>query len=201
SGWSVLRYSTLSCLTGTLTALFFVLLFSAFGKIDVPEFKAIWTVKYHMLFMITFPGLLALLSWNKGVQILQPINAILFINLAPVTTLMIRFIQGYQISLYEISGVSIVCLMIILNNLHQRYQKRKIHHVRKKELIASSFIIMKLSCPLKEQLIFHYNPHFNWAPQLVHVLHPPISATCPSRHTGQRSPASDPTATFVFSSS
>src|SRR5699024_5483552 len=47
SGWSVLRYSTLSCLTGTLTALFFVLLFSAFGKIDVPEFKAIWTVKYH----------------------------------------------------------------------------------------------------------------------------------------------------------
>jgi len=136
SGWSVLRYSTLSCLTGTLTALFFVLLFSAFGKIDVPEFKAIWTVKYHMLFMITFPGLLALLSWNKGVQILQPINAILFINLAPVTTLMIRFIQGYQISLYEISGVSIVCLMIILNNLHQRYQKRKIHHVRKKELIA-----------------------------------------------------------------
>src|SRR5699024_1860078 len=62
SGWSVLRYSTLSCLTGTLTALFFVLLFSAFGKIDVPEFKAIWTVKYHMLFMITFPGLLALLS-------------------------------------------------------------------------------------------------------------------------------------------
>src|SRR5699024_386999 len=64
-----------------------------------------------------------------------------------------------------------------------------------------SFIIMKISCPLKEQLIFHYNPHFNWAPQLVHVLHPPISATCPSRHTGQRSPASDPTATFVFSSS
>src|SRR5699024_8230108 len=118
SGWSVLRYPTLTCLTRTLRALFFVLLFSAFGTIAVPEFMASWTVKYHMLFMITFPGLLALLSWNKGVQILQPINAILFINLAPVTTLMIRFIQGYQISLYEISGVSIVCLMIILNNLH-----------------------------------------------------------------------------------
>src|SRR5699024_12253945 len=74
SGWSVLRYSTLSCLTGTLTALCFVLLFSAFGKIDVPEFNAIWTVKYHILFMITFPGLLALFSWVKGLHILRTIH-------------------------------------------------------------------------------------------------------------------------------
>lgn len=136
-GWSVLRYSALSCLTGTLTALVVVVSFSLIGMIDVPSASAVWEVKYHMLFMIVFPGLLALLSWNKGVQILKPINAILFINLAPVTTLIIRFFQGYPISVYELTGVTVVCLMIILNNLHQRYQNRKKLRLQQgKEIVA-----------------------------------------------------------------
>src|SRR5690625_4051348 len=46
---------------------------------------------------------------------------------------------------------------------------------------------------------FYYNPHFNCAPQLVHVLHPPISATWPFLHTGHVSPTSEPIVTFVFS--
>src|SRR5699024_9141030 len=50
-------------------------------------------------------------------------------------------------------------------------------------------------------VFYIYKPHFNWAPQLVQVLHPPMSAICPSRHTGQRSPTSEPMVTFVFSSS
>src|SRR5699024_7192392 len=76
------------------------------------------TIKYHMLFMVLLPGLFALLFWNKGVVLLKPINAILFINLAPVTTVLIRLIQGYSISIYEIRGVSTVCAMIIANNIY-----------------------------------------------------------------------------------
>src|SRR5690625_2604077 len=80
-----------------------------------------------MYFMIFVPGLLALIFWNQGVAILKPINAILFVNFAPVTTVVIQMIQGYKISLFEYLGVFIVCLMIVLNNLYQRMMMKKKH--------------------------------------------------------------------------
>lgn len=125
SGWSVLRYSTLSCLYGTLTATVFVLIFTGFNMIEVPSLQEVYAVRYNMLFMITLPGLFALLFWNKAAQMLKPINAILFINLAPVTTVVIRLIQGHTISVYEYTGVVIVVLAIIFNNLHQRYVTKR----------------------------------------------------------------------------
>src|SRR5699024_3462223 len=99
---------------------------SLFGFIDFPTLVNIYAAKYNMLFMIFIPGLLALISWNKGVTILKPINAILFINFAPVTTVVIRLIQGHTPSIYELSGVILVCIMIIVNNMYQRIINRKI---------------------------------------------------------------------------
>lgn len=119
--WSVLRYSTLSIIYGMITTTLLVLIGTAIGVIEAPSLEAVYTVRYHMLFMITLPGLFALLGWNKGVQIISPINAVLFINFAPVTTIIIRLFQGYTISPYEIAGVTLVCAMIIANNLYQRY--------------------------------------------------------------------------------
>src|SRR5699024_11867243 len=91
--WSVLRYSTLIVLYGTDTAFVFFLIWSLFVLIPVPTMEETLSVKYHMAYMIILPGVIALLGWNKAVQILTPINAILFINFAPVTTIVIRVIQ------------------------------------------------------------------------------------------------------------
>lgn len=124
--WSVLRYSTLSCIYGIATSTFLVMIASLFGLIDVPTVSNVYAAKYNMLFMIFIPGLFALISWNKGVTILKPINAILFINVAPVTTVIIRLIQGHSLSIYEISGVIIVCLMIVMNNLFERMTNRNV---------------------------------------------------------------------------
>src|SRR5690625_5350757 len=79
-----------------------------------------------MAYMIILPGVIALLGWNKAVQILTPINAILFINFAPVTTIVIRVIQGHEIGTFEIIGVALVILSIIANNMYQRYVNNKI---------------------------------------------------------------------------
>src|SRR5690625_4744045 len=124
-GWSVLRYSALSCIYGTITATIVVVAVSLLGLIEVPTLQEIYMVRYNMLFMIFIPGLLALIFWNQGVAILKPINAILFINFAPVTTVIIQMIQGYKISFFEYLGVFIVCLMIILNNLYHRMMIKK----------------------------------------------------------------------------
>lgn len=134
--WSVLRYSALSCLYGTLTATVVVMIASVIGVVDVPTLHDVYMVRYNMLFMIFVPGLLALVAWNKGVTMLKPINAILLINFAPVTTVIIRLIQGHTITLFEYTGVVIVCLAIILNNLHQRMLLQKQSVLKQKERIA-----------------------------------------------------------------
>lgn len=131
SSWSVLRYSTLSCLYGTVTATIVVIIGSLTGHIEVPTLTELHTVRYNMLFMIFLPGLFALLGWNKGVSILKPINAILFINFAPVTTIAIRVIQGHTIALFEIIGVTLVSAMLIANNIYQRLNMGN-HNIREK---------------------------------------------------------------------
>lgn len=130
-GWSVLRYSTLSVIYGTLTTLVVVAVATLLGFVELPSLTGVYTVRYHMLFMITLPGIFALLGWNKAVQILKPINAILFINFAPVTTIIIRVIQGHEIQFFEVLGVAIVSLMIIANNLYQRYVNLKQQKTKK----------------------------------------------------------------------
>src|SRR5690625_4220949 len=124
--WSVLRYSTLSVLYGTATAVVVVLIGSLFGLIPVPTMEETLSVKYHMAYMIILPGVIALLGWNKAVQILTPINAILFINFAPVTTIVISVIQGHAIGTSDIIGVALVILSIIANNMYDRYVNNKI---------------------------------------------------------------------------
>ncbi len=131
--WSVLRFSALSSLYGTITATIAVTVLSIFGMVEVPTLHEVYMVRYDMLFMIFIPGLLALLLWNKGVEILKPINAILFINFAPVTTIIIRMLQGYPISVYEFSGAAIVCLAIVFNNVHQRMLMSKTSLVDKEQ--------------------------------------------------------------------
>ena len=39
-------------------------------------------------------------------------------------------------------------------------------------------------------ILSYYNPHFNCAPQLGQVLHPPLVVTIPSKHIGQILPTS-----------
>lgn len=146
--WSVLRYSTLSIIYGMGTTVIVVIAGTLMGKIEVPTVSEIISVKYHLLFMILLPGLFALLGWNKGVQILTPINAVLFINLAPVTTIVIRMVQGHSIQPFELIGVAIVCSMIIANNLHNRYLQHRASRPKKHQSKTTT------QAPKTEQTIY-----------------------------------------------
>ncbi|MEK5208179.1 DMT family transporter [Psychrobacillus sp. FSL H8-0510] len=124
-GWSVLRYSTLSCLLGTISAVVIVAIATMVGYVSVPTFGTIQTVSPHLLFMIVFPGVIALVGWNIGVSILSPLNALLFINFVPVTTLVISSVQGNHISSFEIIGVGFIILALLANNIFVRLIQKK----------------------------------------------------------------------------
>lgn len=124
-GWSALRYSTLSCLLGTITATILTILSSLVGYVPVPSAEAIISVSPHLLFMIIFPGVIALLGWNIGVSLLSPINALLFINFVPVTTLTISIFQGNKITIFDLVGTFLIIVALISNNLMIRMLQKK----------------------------------------------------------------------------
>jgi drug/metabolite transporter (DMT)-like permease len=119
NGWSTLRYSTLTCILGTAVSAIITFLATAMG-LSVPTAEVMQSIYGEMIFMIIFPGAIALLSWNLGIKLLTPINGILFINLVPITTLAIVFIQGGSLSSYEILGTFLVIYALIQNNYFQR---------------------------------------------------------------------------------
>ncbi|MED2777005.1 DMT family transporter [Bacillus thuringiensis] len=123
SGWSTLRYSTLTCLFGTVVTILITVAMTALGYISMPSIGTISIVKYDLIFMMTLPGIIALLAWNYGVKILSLINGILFINLIPITTLVIMMVQGYTITTFDIVGVLLVSTAIIHNNICQRKEE------------------------------------------------------------------------------
>ncbi|WP_047986500.1 DMT family transporter [Ornithinibacillus californiensis] len=124
SGWSALRYSTLTCLLGTLTAGVVVVIATLIGYVSIPTGEVILATAPHSLFMIVFPGLIALLGWNVGVSILSPINALLFINFVPVTTLVISMYQGYEVTRFDLLGTILIILALLANNIFVRLQKK-----------------------------------------------------------------------------
>jgi drug/metabolite transporter (DMT)-like permease len=125
SGWSVLRYSTLSCLLGTITAIVLVAVATLFGFISLPSESNIKAVSPHLLFMIIFPGVIALLGWNVGVSILSPLNGLLFINVVPVTTLLISIFQGNPVTMFDILGTVFIIASLLSNNIFVRMLQRK----------------------------------------------------------------------------
>lgn len=124
-GWSALRYSTLSCLLGTITATVITVGASLFGYLPVPSGENIKAVSPHLLFMIIFPGAIALLGWNIGVSILSPLNALLFINFVPVTTLAVSVFQGTYITVFDLIGTVLIIASLLFNNIFVRTAQKK----------------------------------------------------------------------------
>ena len=118
--WSPLRYTTLSCVLGTASALVIVVLATIAGYLEVPDVETVATIRWEMGYMIVISGVLAIFSWNAGNRALTPINGILFINLVPVTTFAISILAGYNMSKLEVTGAIITIAALVSNNLYQR---------------------------------------------------------------------------------
>lgn len=122
--WSVLRYSTITCIIGVAMTGIIIFTITWTGYLAVPTIQIISIVKYDLLFMVTLPGVLALLCWNYGIKVMTPINGVLFINLLPITTMLIMIIQGYQIGFFDIIGMVLVILALFQYNIYQRKENQ-----------------------------------------------------------------------------
>ncbi|MCG7343822.1 DMT family transporter [Sporosarcina sp. ACRSL] len=124
-GWSALRYSTLSCLLGTATATVAVVVATLTGYVSFPTVETMIITSPHIAFMVIFPGVIALVGWNYGVSVITPLNGLLFLNLVPVTTLVIQIIQGAGVTAYDYIGTIFIIVSLFSNNIFLRLQQRR----------------------------------------------------------------------------
>lgn len=112
-GWSALRYSTLSCMLGTATAGAVTAGMTLAGAAAVPSAGDVAAAAPHMLFMIAFPGFIALLGWNAGVKRLSPLSGLLFINVVPVTTIAVSLFQGHEVTWSDLAGTGLITAALL----------------------------------------------------------------------------------------
>ncbi|MDZ5605760.1 DMT family transporter [Bacillus pseudomycoides] len=122
--WSPLRYTTLTCLFGSISLVLTVTLLTHMKFISIPTFHTIATVRFELLYMSIIAGVVAVFCWNMGNRLISSINGILFMNLVPVLALIGSIFRGYEVEKIEIIGAIITIIALLCNNLWQRKQER-----------------------------------------------------------------------------
>lgn len=122
--WSVYRYSALTCLLSLPVMLTTNILLFYEGVIPTPKLSSLAWLWPQLGYMSLFSGVLAVLCWTAGNRRVGANNGILFMNVVPLTTLVISTIQGIPASIVQLLGVCCVCLALVFNNLYLRHQYR-----------------------------------------------------------------------------
>lgn len=125
SGWSPLRYTTLTTLLGMTSVATIDGLLLGTGSIAVPSAAAVTAVIPHLLYMSLIAGLMAVLCWNVGNRIVTPTNGVLFMDVVPVTAFVVSALNGVVPTEVQIAGAAITATALVLNNLNQRKLARQ----------------------------------------------------------------------------
>ncbi|PQZ53622.1 MULTISPECIES: DMT family transporter [Bacillus] len=124
--WSPLRYTTLTCLFGSISLVIIVTALTITNIISVPSLHTVMSVRFELFYMSIVAGVIAVFCWNTGNRYISSINGILFMNLVPVLALIGSMFQGYTVDNIEIAGASLTIIALVCNNLWQRKQDIKI---------------------------------------------------------------------------
>ena len=120
AGWSPLRMTVLTCITGTL-GLFLANGFAlAAGWVVVPALGMVLAVGWQIAFLAVCSVALGVLGFNAAARHLGPLNAILMLNVVPVGVFGIEAALGRSFSAAELIGAGVVIGALVANNLYLR---------------------------------------------------------------------------------
>jgi drug/metabolite transporter (DMT)-like permease len=121
-GWSALRFTTLTCLPGTLGIFAVTGIATLAGDVSVPEWSTVSALGWELAYLALFTAVLAVLFWNTAIGYLGALNTMLLGNLVPVVTFAIRILQGHRFEAIELAGAGLVVAALIANNLYLRHR-------------------------------------------------------------------------------
>jgi drug/metabolite transporter (DMT)-like permease len=119
-GMSALRFTAISCAIGTTMILITALAGIVLGMARLPSAPEALSVTPHILYLAFAGVTAAMVMWNFGSPRVGTLNSILLLNLMPVETYLIRYLQGAHFATQEWLGAGLVIGALVANNLYQR---------------------------------------------------------------------------------
>jgi len=120
SGWSPLRITVLTCMTGFAGLLVANVIAIAAGWASVPGMAAFASVWWQILYFSLFSVALGVLAFNNSVRRLGPLNTLLMLNVTPVIVFGIEAALGRRFAAIELAGAVLVIAALVANNLYLR---------------------------------------------------------------------------------
>lgn len=120
AGWSALRFTALTALPGLGVILLVWCVAWMVGAARWPTSAALVAIAPELLYVSFFGVVAAMFLWNAGNRRIGPLNTILLLNLMPVVTFAIRYVEGARFAASELVGAVLVVGALVANNLHER---------------------------------------------------------------------------------
>jgi drug/metabolite transporter (DMT)-like permease len=120
SGFSALRYTTLTCIPGAIGLVAIALLATAAGVAHPPDAATLGDYRWEVGYLVVFTGIVGVLCWNAGIQRVGPLNAVLIANLIPIVVFAIAAARGTRFEPIEVGGAALVIGALVANNLYLR---------------------------------------------------------------------------------
>ena len=118
--WSPLRYTAMTAIPGCVGLWVVVLIAWHLGAAQVPTPEKLWLIAPQLFFFTVFSTFVGVLCFNVGVKNIGPLNAMLVLNIIPVTAFAIEAGLGRQFSAVEIAGAVLVIGALVVNNIYLR---------------------------------------------------------------------------------
>ncbi len=119
-GWSALKFTVLTLIPGSIGLAVATAIAVPLGLARVPSGREVASVGGELAFLAVGGVLLAMICWNAGTRRIGALNAMLLLNLVPIVTFTMRFLQGERFLPIELAGAALVVGALAANNLRLR---------------------------------------------------------------------------------
>jgi drug/metabolite transporter (DMT)-like permease len=123
--WTPMRFTYLTMLPATVFIVGIAAVAWLTGLLEVPTPANVWSVAPQLTYLALAGLVVAMLLWNAGNQRIGGLNAALLLNLMPVVTFAVRFLQGQRFTIIEVLGALLVVGALVANNLLARHDRSR----------------------------------------------------------------------------
>lgn len=123
-GWSTLKLTVLTLIPGSIGLVLATAALVLAGVAEVPTASDVRAVAAHLAFLSVIGVAASFICWNAGIRRIGALNGMLLLNLVPVVTFTIGFLQGQRFVASELAGAAIVIGALAANNLYLRRVSR-----------------------------------------------------------------------------
>ena len=123
--WSPLRYTAVSSAAGSVAIVAIAAGGTALGWLRLPTGADLAATWWQLAYVALVAAVVAVLCWNGATRALGAQDAVLFINLVPVTAFTIEAFRGHVPHGAELAGAALTLAALVANNLLGRRSARR----------------------------------------------------------------------------